>query len=557
VIERDIQSELPAAARDARLPRWLEVLGVLVILLELIAPFVSSTFGTDGPSQVYLAERFSDLLAKGVLFPTWLPEGFSGHGSPSFYFYPPGAFYLAAVVRFATGIASPERLFHATALVATLASILTARQLLRQFSASRYRLLIGSLIYAFGPYRIAELYSRSSLSSHVGYAILPLVWYGVLKVVTADRLSARRYSVLLGLSSAALVLTSVPLALLTAVTAAVAGIVWHRHLRAIRVWTRLLVAGVLAAALSAFHFVRVIEYGNDAQLNVLVQEARYVILDLLQLQSFAVAYHVAICYATIAIVAWVYWKYRESLSTTERAVSITLLGLTPLLLFLETPYLSLPVWRYVKIISLIQGVWRFYIDVLLLAACVVAAATTVRMTRAANLITGVLILGAVLPAILVVTSYHIGPHYAPRPGDPLEYLPARASEASIPLPRRVAVDPPLDASESVRVGASGPIDIRVAAHLERAHTIHLPTFYWRAWHAHEGAATLAMTSDTNGMIQLVIPQGEHRIAVDLERSASERAGLWISGIALLIAGAVYALSVLHPKPLFVRKSLSA
>ena len=54
------------------------------------APAIDSATYTHVWTQQYASE-----MARGVVYPRWLPQSFEGLGSPAFYFYPPLAFHLA------------------------------------------------------------------------------------------------------------------------------------------------------------------------------------------------------------------------------------------------------------------------------------------------------------------------------------------------------------------------------------------------------------------------------------------------------------------------------
>jgi len=43
------------------------------------------------------ADQFTAEIARGDLYPRWLPESYAGLGAPVFYYYPPLAFYLTAL----------------------------------------------------------------------------------------------------------------------------------------------------------------------------------------------------------------------------------------------------------------------------------------------------------------------------------------------------------------------------------------------------------------------------------------------------------------------------
>src|ERR1035441_730047 len=106
-----------------------------LIVLELIGPFVSNSYGPDGGFHLYWIQQFTKLNAEGIFFPRWIPDGYSGFGSASFYFYPPLTYYLASLIHIVSGLTAPTALFQTTSLIATAGSFFTARTLLRSIGA--------------------------------------------------------------------------------------------------------------------------------------------------------------------------------------------------------------------------------------------------------------------------------------------------------------------------------------------------------------------------------------------------------------------------------------
>ncbi len=248
-----------------RLPRSLELLLAVVVVLELIAPFFAKSYGVDGPSQLNLIRQFTGLVAQGALFPRWAPDGAFGFGIGSFYFYPPVAFYLSSAVRFVTGSVNAPFLYQMTGLLATILSFFAARPLLRFLGASNYGMNLGAVLYAFAPFRIAEIYSRSSISSHVAYIFVPLVWYGLVAIIRPKHTIRGQSIVVLGISSALLALSSIPLTLATSLCVTIAGIAIWREIT----WQTIMnaaIAALLAAGISAFHFSAVLAAKPYAQL---------------------------------------------------------------------------------------------------------------------------------------------------------------------------------------------------------------------------------------------------------------------------------------------------
>ena len=73
---------------------------VVAVAILLFAP--SLVIGTLTSHDSWLigswATQFSSLFRAGVLYPRWLPQSFDNLGAPTFYYTPPLAYWLDALV---------------------------------------------------------------------------------------------------------------------------------------------------------------------------------------------------------------------------------------------------------------------------------------------------------------------------------------------------------------------------------------------------------------------------------------------------------------------------
>lgn len=530
----------------SRRPRAFELLLGVVVALELAAPFVANSYGVDGPSQLNLIKEFTGLVAQGVWLPRWAPEGFLGFGVASFYFYPPLAFYIATAIRLVTGVADPRFLFQATGLLTTIASVFTARYLMHTLGARGWKQNLAALLYAFAPFQIAELYSRSSITTHVGYTFLPLVWAGLVLIVR-DKGHGYRGAALFGIASALLALTNVPFAMLTAVCIGIAALVSWRKITP-SIVAKAALGALLAACLTSFHFASVIFARPFARLEDLhVIDPEYLLTDLWHHWNYPAGYHVGLHYIVVGMVAFALWKARRSkqaLTEAERLLARIGIAVLSVIAFLEIPVVSVPVWVWVPPLPLIQGVWRFYSHIVLFAAVFVAIATTPTMQRVARRVTWLILLGALLPALLVVSRFHLYAHTEVAYGDPSEYRPcytvSRDSVGITIRPHEHDSAAVFDARplESVQETARSPRSEDLRANLISAKLVTFHRFQWPAWHLYANGRELATRPDSIGRATAILPEGHTMLHWQLERTPIETAGLWISGLtagALLVA----------------------
>jgi hypothetical protein len=183
-------------------------------------------------------KQFGAELARGVLYPRWLPGSFQGLGSPTFYFYPPIAFYLSGLLQ-AAGLSTLQAV-NGAALLALFASGLSMWAWLRFKGANP----LWALLYMAAPYHLTDWYQRAALAEFAAFAWLPLI-------ALAIEAQPRRWATpLLAVAFAGLVMTHLPVALLTCVGLIAPMVLARReHLAAYAM------AGALGLGLSAIYLL--------------------------------------------------------------------------------------------------------------------------------------------------------------------------------------------------------------------------------------------------------------------------------------------------------------
>lgn len=219
-IRGDILRSL-ADSRDGTVARMVARRGPLVLLIAaivLLAPslVLGNLLSHSSPQNVTWAAQFTDQFRDGVLYPRWLPDSFDGLGSATFYFYPPIAFWLTALVSLVTlGVLSTSYCLSLATLALLWASGMTMRAWLRSTTASPRVALYGALGYMAAPYHLLDHYYRGAFAEFAAYAVLPLVALSVRHVA-----KGRRYGVVaLAVSYAALPMAHLPTSLLISLTA--------------------------------------------------------------------------------------------------------------------------------------------------------------------------------------------------------------------------------------------------------------------------------------------------------------------------------------------------
>ncbi|MEN3971728.1 hypothetical protein WJS89_03500 [Sphingomicrobium sp. XHP0235] len=121
-------------------------------------------------------DQFARQVFAGDLYPRWLNESHGGLGAPSFYYYPPLAFFLALPLK-AGGLSTDQALVGVNALVVFLAALCAHAW----FRAAGRRALLPALLYASAPFFAFDILFRGALAELLAYAVLPLVGLGILR----------------------------------------------------------------------------------------------------------------------------------------------------------------------------------------------------------------------------------------------------------------------------------------------------------------------------------------------------------------------------------------
>ena len=159
----------------------------LLICAAMLVPVVQLFAGVpigphqahDGRFAVATLEQFQAELAAGNIIPRWAVKGHGGLGSPIFFFYPPGAYFIAALLGFslpdlptATIIGIAQVLFRAGAMLSCFAW-------LRQRTTTDAA-LTGSALYALMPYvAVLNPQVRLAFAECAAAVFVPLVFAAI------------------------------------------------------------------------------------------------------------------------------------------------------------------------------------------------------------------------------------------------------------------------------------------------------------------------------------------------------------------------------------------
>jgi hypothetical protein len=168
----------------------------------------------DAPSQFVLYKSFLEQLNHGEIYPRWLIGMNDGFGSPTFFFYPPLAYYFTAIWGFILGAPKTDaqvwQQLGFSAATAIIASGITCyfwlKGLVRPIPAA-----IISVIYLLIPYHLTtDLYIRGALAELWAFVWMPLI----LKFVRDLQTKPLTGFIGLSLSYSMLIMTHLPTTLL-------------------------------------------------------------------------------------------------------------------------------------------------------------------------------------------------------------------------------------------------------------------------------------------------------------------------------------------------------
>ena len=327
---------------------WQERRGLAYGVLLLIAialvlpanrhgPLLHDSFAIDW----VWADQFTAELAKGNLYPRWLPLSDGGLGSPVFYFYPPLAFDL-------TGLFGLAGLSTYASIIAAFAAGFAASGIgcWHWLRGRSNHPLLAAIFFMSAPYHLFDFVVRGALAESVAIALIPLLAIGLRRI--ADRrggvaLTAVAYGAMIG--------THLPLALLVSLFLIAPYALLHRERLA-----RFAAAVAIGIGLAAIYLVPAFALGAYRDLGQLYRTpnlttAYWSILrpqwgDPVYLGVFAIVAAIILASAAPAL------RRRDGWAMYAIAIAVIVSGMVPfvwslpLLKDVQFPYRALPLAEF-------------------------------------------------------------------------------------------------------------------------------------------------------------------------------------------------------------------
>ncbi len=188
-----------------------------------------------------------DKCFQDLQFPCiWVPDMGYQYGYPQFQYYPPSVYYLGEVIHLSgvQFIDTVKILF----ILGFITSVFTMFLLLNSVTG-RWSALIGSLMYAYVPYKAVEVYVRGAMSEFWALTFIPLIFWSIYKIVQTDK---SRYVSFLGLSTGLILLTHNLMSLIFLPIAGIWGITLLIVFKKKNSLFKLILGGLLGVGIASF-----------------------------------------------------------------------------------------------------------------------------------------------------------------------------------------------------------------------------------------------------------------------------------------------------------------
>lgn len=526
------------------LERGTTALAVLAAVMFFVALFTNPYFGWDAVFHYSWLRAVPSAMFAGDFYLRWLNDAYAGLGSPTFYFYPPLTYWLAAPFHALLPAESQGQMIRFVGAAASVGAFFSFRYTASTFGYKGRWVNIAAVLYAIAPFRLFGLLRHAGVSSHMAQVFLPLAVGGLASVLEGKR---REAAIVLTLGWCAMILTNVPNSVLVACLLVVTFFV-HRPIP----WNKLalsvgcVIAGTL---LAAFYWLPMLNVREYVQLDHLRQSEQNLVavvdavVGLVTNDNLTESMHIVVLFITamcVAISTYPHWRS----SAAYRLIFISAVAGT---LILFEP-LSYYLWELPLVSTFLQFPHRYSIAILFAAGLAVAFGDGVTPPR---LLAPVLLILTCLYSLVIIVDFRVNPNSTPRtPFDPPEYAPRYASHDMnrvIEHAKRHANDPEVQSARTLTTGEElsyKPVDPErslVTAKLKSDAHVTFQQWYWPYWQLRgPDGAQIPMQPDSIGRATAVLPAGVNVFTFELIETNAEKNGVLISiaTAILMIVGVV-------------------
>lgn len=558
--------------------RPLHLIILLLYGLVLTWPALSTGYIPSHDQLIHLlwSTNFTEQVWAGEWYPRWLDRMNDGLGSPVFFFYAPLPYYLTAALK-PLFSADPEG-WRQVGVAASLAIILSGYSaylwLSRRNGTSAA--LVAAIVYMGAPYHLTvDLYDRFAFAELWAFVWMPLVLWGVQDTVAG----ARKGPLVLAFAYAGLVLTHLPTTLIFSPVALAYAIVLSERVERMRTATTVGLAMALGAGVAGVYLVPALTTQHNVSFaDMRVDYLSYVYhflyygprfnADLLNILARLGTY------SAIALLACgtAFLMAGRLLAGQEKRCAhfwMAIAGVAFLMMLL----IARPIWDLLPLLQAIQFPWRFNIVLTIALAALMALWAHTTAARASRLnglslaLVCAIVIGQSLPAVFSYLALSQTPgktsmdkmlaQFGPLNEKAVESVEVARLAIEVPeyrprwVPRGFSRGTPTlrDSLAQIRsaylhqepgtatIVSRSPRRLLVAVDLTTKSWVRLPHFYYPEWRATTSESTTPLPvrpSNPEGLLEVHVKAGEHRVSLELIPSKAERIGWIISGLSGLI-----------------------
>jgi hypothetical protein len=504
--------------------------------------------------HLHTMEQFDKVLRSGVIYPRWVPDINHGYGILTLIYYPPGFFYLTSAFN-ALLNDWHNTLFVITAL-ALSGSGLALYFLARNFygkSASA----VAAVLYMMLPMHMLDLYWRGGLPQFIGYVFPPLVIFFAYRLGREGKpRHFAGFAVFYGLH----LLVHIPVSLMFSYALAFFAAVWAIKERNWRIGARLAAAMTLGLLLSAIYWLPAAletRYAYEFASDLFPYHQSYITLapvldsnpyyDLWRLLNNIFAFNALALTVTIVVLRYVRRSHAPPAGARSGEWSPLGMWITMAIAttFMSTSFsgyisqllpkiqITVPAWRWLALAAMFTS--------LLVAAAIDAlrrqTAMPPRLLWACRAAVVVVILLNVWLSIrwsIIRPLSHPTFYPAPSASSVVEssWTPKNATHPQeLPDTQLVLVQPE---GAAVEVSRWEPQDREVQVKVEKPSIVRLKTYNFPGWTARLDGEVVPMLSDKDGIQQVEVPPGIHRIQASFVNTPPRTAGTALSILALVL-----------------------
>lgn len=163
---------------------------IFILILTLLASIPVFIFpGIKKGDDIYFhlsrISAISDNIKNHNIFNGIYSEYFNGYGYANGLFYPDLFLYIPAIFKtLGVSIINSYKIFLILINFLSIASIYIT---IKGISKNKYASILGSIIYAFAPYRLVDMYERAALGETLAFIFIPIIIYGIYEIIYKDK----------------------------------------------------------------------------------------------------------------------------------------------------------------------------------------------------------------------------------------------------------------------------------------------------------------------------------------------------------------------------------